>query len=107
MHSELRIRRKLCIVAQREFWDADTEWHRILKEVSRLVPGAVGRGYWSLGHKGSRVRASYEQRDRALRKLLVAHAKFVTARNRLAGRDRAPPVRDETGFRPNRRRLPR
>ncbi|MEM9578112.1 MAG: hypothetical protein AAF999_13990 [Pseudomonadota bacterium] len=82
MHSDLRTRRKLCIIAYAEYLKADRAWTRALA----LVPETVGHGYWRLGDRGSPLRVLYDRRDRALQKMVVSLGKFKTAKARLAAR---------------------
>lgn len=84
MHADLRVRRKLCIVAYCEYLPADRAWAVALSEASAFVPDSVGHGYWRLGDRGSRIRGLYDQRDRALQKLEVAHKKLTDAKSRLS-----------------------
>ena len=88
MHADLQVRRKLCIVAYTEYLKADRAWMLALAEASDLVPDVVGRGYWRLGDRGSRIRQLYEQRDRARQKMSVSHGKLKAAKLRLAERSR-------------------
>lgn len=84
MHADLRVRRKLCIVAYNEYLTADRAWAVALTEASAFVPDSVGHSYWRLGDRGSRIRGLYDQRDQALQKLEVAHKKLTDAKSRLS-----------------------
>ncbi|MFW8595158.1 hypothetical protein [Cribrihabitans neustonicus] len=86
MHPYLRKRRTMLIRASAIYQEADSEWRAGLRAAEVLVPGIRGRGYWSIGNPGSRIRSLYDRRDRALQRLAVAMIKMNVARERLRKR---------------------
>lgn len=86
MHPYLRKRRTMLVRASTIYHQADTEWRAGLRAAEALVPGIRGRGYWSIGNPGSRIRRLYDRRERALQRLAVAMLKMKVARERLRRR---------------------
>ncbi|MGR3761053.1 hypothetical protein ACUXV3_13105 [Roseobacteraceae bacterium NS-SX3] len=87
MHPDLRKRRAILIRARTIYEQADADWRAGLRAAQELVPGSRSRGYWSIGNPGSRIRALYDERDRALQRLDVALQKLEVARERLRQRE--------------------
>jgi len=87
----LRVQRHVYVAAYEEYLRADRDWLVGLERVGALVPDAMGRGFWTLGNPGSKVRRSYQRRDRALQKLMAARSKLENAKLRLhSDRTRTP-----------------
>ena len=90
MHSSLTVRKKVYIASYARYLTADRAWIKALETASELVPNVVGHGYWRLGAPRSPLRKLYLERDRALRRLMLAHAKLEAAKNRMSQRHDAP-----------------
>jgi hypothetical protein len=93
MHSSLAVTKKIYIASYTRYLMADRAWISALDAASQLVPNVVGHGYWRLGSPRSRIRRLYLERDRALRRLMLARAKLEAAKARANERP------DETGSR--------
>lgn len=82
MHSSLSVQKKVYIASYTRYLMADRAWISALNAASELVPNVVGHGYWRLGSPRSRLRKLYLERDRALRRMMLARAKLETAKDR-------------------------
>lgn len=89
MHPYLNTRRRVLFRAARSYDTADTAWKAGLREASALVPETIGRSRWMIGNPGSRIRRLYDDREKALQRLAVAHLKLKIAQDRLARRQNA------------------
>ena len=86
MHKDLLTRRRILLVTYRRYLKADRAWDMALRDVKTWLPSRTQPTSLILGNPGSKVRKTYEQRERALMQLEAARLKLETARKRMAVR---------------------
>lgn len=80
MHTDLELRRRLLTKTYRSYLAADRAWIEASREVQAWMPRQARLATSAIGNPGSRIRAIYDRRDRALRLLTVARLKLANAK---------------------------
>ena len=80
-------------MAYRRYLTAERAWTEALREARSWFPRESRPGRTTIGTPGSRLRRSYEQRQRAILLLEAARQKLEVARLRLSARERATQAR--------------
>ena len=89
MHPDLELRRRVLTKTYRSYLAADRAWIDASREVQTWVPRQSRLTMSAIGNPGSRIRAIYDGRDRALRQLMVARLKLESAKQRVLLRNSA------------------
>jgi hypothetical protein len=84
MHADLANRRRVLQVFYLRYQDADRAFKIAKEEMKTWFPDASQPKSSTIGNPGSSIRRLYEQRERAILQLGVAHLKLNVARQRLA-----------------------
>lgn len=84
MHADLANRRRVLQVIYLRYQDADRALKMAIEEMKTWFPNDGQPRSSTIGNPGSRIRRLYEQRERAVLQLGVAHLKLNVARQRLA-----------------------
>ena len=87
MHADLAARRRLLVLAYQRYMEADRSWNVASEETRAWFPKEGATQLSSIGNPGSRMRALYERRAKAIAQLEVARIKLEVGKQRLAGRD--------------------
>ena len=84
MHADLSTRRRVLQVIYLRYQKADQALKIATEEMKTWFPNASQTKSSTIGNPGSPIRRLYEQREKAVHKLSVAHLKLNVARKRLA-----------------------
>ena len=83
MHPDFKLRRRVLTKTYENYLAADRAWIEASREVQTWMPRLSRRSTFAIGNPGSRLRAIYDRRDRALRLLTVARLKLENAKQRV------------------------
>lgn len=86
MHADLAARRRLLLLAYQRYIEADRSWNVAIEEMRTWFPKESPARLASIGNPGSRIRALYERRAKAISQLEAARIKLDVGKQRLAGR---------------------
>ena len=88
MRSDLDLRRRVLVKLYRRYIAADQDFILTTRAAIGWLPEAPPGKLTLIGNPGSRVRRSYDRREEALERLLVARGKLEAARRRQGVRER-------------------
>lgn len=86
MHADLAAKRRLLVLAYQRYIEADRSWSVAIEEMRAWFPKESPTRLSSIGNPGSRIRALYERRAKAISQLEAARIKLEVGRQRLAVR---------------------